>query len=175
MWRSQVKQLIAATLDNRPKRRSGLNQPLSDYILYLITDSLTELVQSTPTVNNGESNSISIELGGLPNSAVPEGATSLALLALTRSVEVSYNELCRQLAFRSAGDMTSFDIMRLAYSLLTYVRASSALTGTAGREAIRGGGPQPGTAVGPPNRRLIKAALAAFFEEQSSDGTWVRS
>jgi hypothetical protein len=27
--------------------------------------------------------------------------------------------------------------------------------------------------VGLPNKRLVKAALAAFFEEQHLDGTWV--
>jgi hypothetical protein len=69
--------------------------------------------------------------------------------------------------------MTNFDVIRLAYSLLTYVKASNAMTGTAGREVKRGEGPEPGTVVGLPNKRLVKAALAAFFEEQHLDGTWV--
>ncbi|KAL7517964.1 hypothetical protein ACHAWX_002833 [Stephanocyclus meneghinianus] len=68
--------------------------------------------------------------------------------------------------------MTNFDVMRLAYSLLTYVKASNAMVGTAGREGRRGEGPEPGTAVGLPNRRLVRAALGVFFEEQHSDGTW---
>jgi hypothetical protein len=89
-------------------------------------------------------------------------------------VEVSYNELCRQLAFRTAGDMSNFDVIRLAYSLLTYVKASNAMAGTAGREVKKGEGPEPGTAVNIPNRRLVKAALEAFFDEQHLDGTWVR-
>ena len=167
----RVKKLITATIENRPKRRSGMAQPMSDYILYLITDSLAELVESTPENNNSE-DEMSIGLGGLPSSALPEGAASSALLALTRCVEVSYNELCRQLAFRSAGDMTSFDVMRLAYSLLTYIKASNAMSGTAGMEINRGEGPASGTAVKPPNRRLVRAALAAFFEEQKADGMW---
>lgn len=165
----RVKQLIAATVENRPTRRSGTNQPLSSYILYLITDSLATLVGSTPEDKDGEEG---IGLGGLPNKAVPDGATSSAVLALTRCVEVSYNELCRQLAFRSAGDMTSFDIMKLAYSLLAYVRASDAMVGTAGMEVTLGEGPASGTAVNPVNRRLVKAALDAFFAEQNPDGTW---
>ena len=165
----RVKKLITATIENRPKRRSGMAQPMSDYILYLITDSLAELVESTPENNNSE-DEMSIGLGGLPSSALPEGAASSALLALTRCVEVSYNELCRQLAFRSAG--TSFDVMRLAYSLLTYIKASNAMSGTAGMEINRGEGPASGTAVKPPNRRLVRAALAAFFEEQKADGMW---
>ena len=165
----RVKQLIAATVENRPTRRSGTNQPLSSYILYLITDSLATLVGSTP---EGKDREDGIGLGGLPNKAIPDGATSSALLALTRCVEVSYNELCRQLAFRSAGDMTSFDIMRLAYSLLAYVKASNAMVGTAGMEVTLGEGPASGTAVNPVNRRLVKAALNAFFAEQNPDGTW---
>ena len=165
----RVKKLITATIENRPKRRSGMAQPMSDYILYLITDSLAELVESTPENNNSE-DEMSIGLGGLPSSALPEGAASSALLALTRCVEVSYNELCRQLAFRSAG--CQFDVMRLAYSLLTYIKASNAMSGTAGMEINRGEGPASGTAVKPPNRRLVRAALAAFFEEQKADGMW---
>ncbi|KAL7541978.1 hypothetical protein ACHAXR_012169 [Thalassiosira sp. AJA248-18] len=165
----RVNQLIAATIDNRPKRRTGISQPLSDYILYLITDSLAALVESTPTNIDGTED---IGLGGLPSSALPEGAASTALLALTRCVEVSYNELCRQLAFRTAGDRTSFDVIQLAYSLLTYIKASNAMAGTAGREVTKGGGPVSGTAVQPPNRRLVAAALTAFFEEQNADGTW---
>eukprot|EP00584_Thalassiosira_punctigera_P008779 CAMPEP_0172541276 /NCGR_PEP_ID=MMETSP1067-20121228/12103_1 /TAXON_ID=265564 ORGANISM="Thalassiosira punctigera, Strain Tpunct2005C2" /NCGR_SAMPLE_ID=MMETSP1067 /ASSEMBLY_ACC=CAM_ASM_000444 /LENGTH=787 /DNA_ID=CAMNT_0013327281 /DNA_START=87 /DNA_END=2450 /DNA_ORIENTATION=- len=164
----RVKTLIAATLQNRPKRRSGISQSLSDYILYLITDSLVTLLESTPENDEMEG----IGLGGLPDSALPDGAASTTLLALTRCVEVSYNELCRQLAFRGAGDMTSFDVKRLAYSLLTYIKASNSMAGTAGREIIQGKGPASGTKVEPPNRRLVKAALAAFFSEQHSDGTW---
>ncbi|KAL7551759.1 hypothetical protein ACHAWF_014948 [Thalassiosira exigua] len=165
----KVKRLISATLENRPKRRSGISQPLSDYILFLVADSLAELVESTPEASDDADD---VGLGGLPGEALPDGAASAALLGLTRSVEVSYNELCRQLAFRSAGDMTSFDVTRLAYSLLTYLRASNAMAGTAGVEVARGEGPASGTAVSPPNRRLVKAALDAFFAEQNPDGTW---
>jgi hypothetical protein len=161
--------LISATLDSRPKRRNGINQYYSDYIQYLITDALAMLVETTPKSTDKE-----IGLGGLPKSSLPEGAAGLTLLALTRCVEVSYNELCRQLAFRTAGDMSNFDVIRLAYSLLTYVKASNAMAGTAGREVKKGEGPEPGTAVNIPNRRLVKAALEAFFDEQHLDGTWVR-
>lgn len=173
-----VKQLISATLENRPKRRSGMTQPVSNYVIYLITMSLAALVESTPPTlavqgggaASGEDDDVG--LGGLPNAALPEGAASSAVLALARCVEVSYNGLCRQLAFRSAGDMTSFDVMKLAYSLLTYIRASEAMEGTAGREVAPGEGPASGTVVKPVNRRLVQAALDAFFAEQNPDGTW---
>ena len=163
----KVKELITATINSRPKRRSGMNQYYSDYIQYLITDALTSLVESTPQTNDEE-----VGFGGLPTSALPESAASATLLALTRCVETSYNELCRQLAFRTAGDRANFDVTRLVYSLLTYVKSSNAMAGTAGREVTTGTGPEPGTAVGLPNRRLVKAALAAFFDEQYLDGTW---
>lgn len=68
--------------------------------------------------------------------------------------------------------MTSFDVMRLAYSLLGYVTASNSLSGTAGRELVPGEGPSPGTRIGRANRRLVVAALAAFFAEQNNDGMW---
>lgn len=175
----KVKQLVAATINSRPRRRNGVNQPISDYILFLVADSLASLVESTPAsspriVKKGEEDDdVPLTLlGNLPASVLPDGAASSTLLALTRCVEVSYNELCRQLAFRSAGDSTSFDVIRLAYSLLTYIRASNAMAGTAGREVIQGEGPAAGTAVGAPNKRLIKAALDAFFAEQNPDGTW---
>ncbi|KAL7451331.1 hypothetical protein ACHAWC_003152 [Mediolabrus comicus] len=179
----KVKQLVTATINSRPKRRNGVVQPISDYILFLVADSLASLVESTPAspriVKKGDDDGDDddddvslIRLGNLPASVLPDGAASSTLLALTRCVEVSYNELCRQLAFRSAGDSTSFDVIRLAYSLLTYIRASNAMAGTAGREVIQGEGPAAGTAVGAPNKRLIKAALDAFFAEQNPDGTW---
>jgi hypothetical protein len=177
----KVKQLVTATINSRPKRRNGVVQPISDYILFLVADSLASLVESTPAASprilkkgeEEEKDDVPLTLlGNLPASVLPDGAASSTLLALTRCVEVSYNELCRQLAFRSAGDSTSFDVIRLAYSLLTYIRASNAMAGTAGREVIQGEGPAAGTAVGAPNKRLIKAALDAFFAEQNPDGTW---
>ena len=169
--RHKVRQLISATLEARPKRRSGESQPLSAYIIYLITDSLAALVESTPQkdINGGLGT-----LGGLPADSLPEGATTDALLALSRCVEVGYNELCRQLAFRTAGDMTSFDVTKLAYSLLTYIKASNAMSGTAGMEMNRGEGPASGTVVKPPNRMLITAALDAFFDEQEEGGCGLR-
>lgn len=132
-----------------------------------MTDALTSLVESTPNSPDDDTG-----LGGLPIAALPDGAASATLLALTRCVEVSYNELCRQLAFRTAGDMTNFDVVRLAYSLLTYVKASNAMSGTAGREANAGEGPEPGTAINLPNKRLVKACLEAIFDEQHINGLW---
>ena len=85
---------------------------------------------------------------------------------------VSSNELCRQLAYRAASDSNSFDVTRLAYSLLTYLRSTESLSGIAGQELVPGEGPAPETKVAPLNTQLVKAALAAFFEEQSASGIW---
>ena len=46
------------------------------------------------------------------------------LLALERSAETAYDDLCRQLAFRAASDDVSFDVVVLAYSLITYTTIS---------------------------------------------------
>ena len=112
-------------------------------------------------------------LGGLPPNALPKGAGAQVALALQRCAEVSHNELCRQLALRGAGDTDAFDIMRLAYSLLTYLVATNSLAGrTAGRELVRGQGPSKGTVVQPLNPHLVQAALQAFFAEQTPNGLW---
>lgn len=161
----RVKKLISATIANRPRRRNGLSQPISNYIEFLITDSLATLLESTPS---GGGN-----LGGLTDGALPDGAERDTLIALTRCVEVSYNDLCRQLAFRAAGDTTNFDSIRLAYALLTYVRASTVMAGlgTAGR-GTDSGKIEMGTAMYGPNKKLVKSALGAFFDEQNRDGLW---
>jgi len=124
------------------------------------------------TTTDGGSSSGSTGIGGLPSDALPDGAAGDLSLALSRCYEVSLNELCRQLAFRTSGDRTDFDVMRLAYSLLTYVTSTEALAGTAGMELVPGQGPSPGTQVGPPNSKLARAALRAFFEEQLNSGLW---
>jgi hypothetical protein len=174
--RSRVRRLVAATIENRPRRRDGNSQPMSAYILHLTTRALSELVGSTPTAavpgrGDGDVDG-DVGLGGLPTSALPDGAGSEALLAVARCAEAGYNELCRQLAFRAAGDGSSFDAVRLAYSLLAYVSASEAMAGEAGVQAAPGEGPAAGTTARPPNRRLITAALSAFFDCQRSDGMW---
>lgn len=62
--------------------------------------------------------------------------------------------------------------MKLAYSLLTYVVSTKTLEGSAGRELVRGQGPSQGTRVQPVNKRMVKAALKVFFDEQQESGLW---
>ena len=151
---STVCKLVESVLVGRPMRRQGNRQDYSDYILFQCAQTYGLLTNTT----------------GIPVESLPANLPSNLTLAIARSAENSFNELCRQLAFRAAGD--SFDIMRLAYSLLTYVVATERLTGTAGRELVPGEGPSPGTQVPPLQRRLVVAALAAFFEEQQESGLW---
>ena len=184
----KIQQLITAVLQARPKRRAGERQIYSDYITYQICRSLALLQESTDRKSSGtpsdkkpqvEGDFVSdfsndeIVVGGLPANAVPDGAAAEISLGLARCAEVASNELCRQLAYRTAGDSTSFDVIRLAYSLLTYVLSTESLTGVAGRELIPGQGVSPGTQVTPLNKRLVVAALDAFFAEQNSgEGLW---
>lgn len=166
--------MVKAVLEARPTRRAGANQAYSDYIQYLCCQAYASLYDSTAIPTQAESDQIDKNrtLGGLPAEVIPEGAAAELALALTRCAENSFNELCRQLAYRAADERTSFDVVRLAYSLLSYVTASNSLAGTAGRELVPGEGPSPGSKVSPPNRKLIAAALDAFFSEQKVDGLW---
>ncbi|CAB9523931.1 metalloprotease FTSH [Seminavis robusta] len=182
----KIRQLIQAVVQARPKRRIGQRQVYSDYITYQVCNVLALLQglsaeqQTKPQeeadvpegdfVGDFEDPAV---VGGLPANAVPEGAASEISLGLARCAEVAANELCRQLAYRVAGDTTAFDVMQLAYSLLTYVQSTQSLTGVAGRELIPGQGVSPGTQVTPLNKRLVVAALDAFFAEQhTKDGLW---
>lgn len=110
--------------------------------------------------------------GGLPVSALPRDAEPDIFWALLSCAKVSSDNLCRQLAYRAAGDSSSFDAVRLAYSLLTYIRSTESLADMAGRELVAGEGAAPETKVAPLNRKLTKAGLAAYFREQNSNGLW---
>ena len=172
----RVKELIQAVLDARPLRRSGQVQQLSDYLIFLCGQAMIALHDSIDVDDfqrdQGEDNDNQTGIGRLPVNMLPENSSSLLLLSLSRCVEVSFNELCRQLAYRNSGDRNNFDIMRLAYSLLTYVTTSNTMSGNAGIELVPGEGPASGSVVGPPNDFLVKEALKAFFDEQNDDGLW---
>ena len=178
---SRIRQLLASVLQARPQRRNGQRQIYSDYITYLcvrvyaaLQSSIEPPKANSPWLKDESvlSSEAELSMGGLPSNALPDGTAAQIPLALARCAEVSLNELCRQLAYRAANDSTSFDVIRLAYSLLTYLDSTDMMTGTAGRELVPGQGPAAGTKVGPVNRRLVGAALEAFFDEQRNDGLW---
>lgn len=181
---AQLRALLSAVLKARPRRRYGIQQNFSEYILFQCTQVYAEVYDSSVAlpINDLDETTIAanademfdserpVSMSGLPENALPTGAASEVGLALSRCAEVSYNTLCRQMALRVARDES--DVMELAYSLLTYAVATTALAGTAGREVIPGQGPLPGSRSRPVNRKLIEAALAAFFAEQRHDGLW---
>jgi hypothetical protein len=186
--KARIRQLLEAVFAARPKRRNGSTHTYSDYILFqtcrvlgmlydttavpVLLDSEGVEAASSFSLMEEQSTEYSGGIGGLPADAVSEGAAAELSLSLSRCAEVSMNELCRQLAYRGAGDSTAFDVMRLAYNLLTYVVSTTSLSGTAGRELIPGQGPSPGTRTPPANRRLVVAALDAFFDDQLENGLW---
>jgi hypothetical protein len=119
----RMRRLISALFSARPLRRNGQYQPLSDYIIFLCAQALTTMSKSTPRVLLPDWDTSSsmdmagmsdnyVSIGGLPIKALPDGAASQLSIALSRCAEVSFNELCRQLAFRTAGDRTNFDPIR---------------------------------------------------------------
>jgi hypothetical protein len=174
---SKVQSLIDAVLAARPYRRDGDLQQYSDYIMFQCCRVYSALQDSTeapppPDEDQSEKSETETTLGALPIDCLPPGSASQVPLALSRCAETSFNELCRQLAFRAAGDTSFFDAIRLAYSLLTYLQSTKSLAGTAGRELVPGSGPSPGTRPPHVNQRLVVAALAAFFEEQNKSGLW---
>lgn len=165
----RISTLISLALTARPKRRHNEQQVFSDYINYLCASVYSSLFDSTRYDAKGQ-----LTLGDLPPASTPDGAAADLSLAVLRAAEISFNELCRQLAYRSAKESNLFDTTRLAYSLLTYIRCTKSLEGTAGRETILGAGPDENTMPPKTNRKIIKAALAAFFDEQREDGLWER-
>lgn len=165
----RISKLISLALMARPKRRFNEQQVFSDYINYLCASVYSSLFDSTRYDTTGQ-----LLFGDLPAASMPDGASAELSLAVLRAAEISFNELCRQLAYRSADDTNFFDTTRLAYSLLTYIRSTKSLEGTAGRETILGAGPDESSIPPKTNRRIIKAALSAFFAEQREDGLWER-
>eukprot|EP00977_Amphora_coffeiformis_P018238 scaffold6331_cov152-Amphora_coffeaeformis.AAC.4 len=187
---ARIRSLLESVLKARPRRRDGLRQVYSDYILFQCTLVYAQVYDGAVCSPPGDfferevdydedretersatdTNRVRCPMSGLPQQAIPDGTPSEVALSLARCAENSYNTLCREIALRSAG--AEFDVMRLAYSLLTYVVATQRLAYTAGRELIPGQGPSAGSRIRPVNRKLIQAGLAAFFDEQNDDGLW---
>lgn len=163
----RVSGLISIVLTARPKRRFNGQQVFSDYINYLCATVYALLFEGTSYDEEGK-----LCLSGLPANSTPEVASAELSLAILRAAETSFDELCRQMAYRAADETKFFDPTRLAYSLLSYARSTKSLAGTAGRESILGEGPDQA----PPkiNRKVIKAALDTYFAEQQDDGLWER-
>ena len=163
----RIKSLLDALLKARPKRRNGQNQPLSDYLMFLSAQAMKTLITE---VEGDLQPDVEVGISNIPMELLPTDASSQLSIGLHRCAEISFNELCRQLAYKSCGDGNNFDCMRLAYSLLTYVTSTNALAGTAGLESSMEEGLVE--TVKPINTSLVKQALRCFFDEQNDEGLW---
>ena len=109
----------------------------------------------------------------LPEEALPAYAKQSTRLTLERCCELAYDDVCRQIAFQSAGDHVTFDVVVLAYSLVTYILVLESLQVAAarGRDADTRDALGTGSSLPPRNERLIRAALRLIFDEMG-DGLW---
>jgi hypothetical protein len=82
--------------------------------------------------------------------------------ALERSNMVSFDELCRQLAFYNSGDSANFDVIVLTFSLLSYWETSQSLFLSSFARGV----------VAATNMKLVQSALDVIFASQNDDGTW---
>jgi hypothetical protein len=82
--------------------------------------------------------------------------------AMERAFDVSFDELCRQLAFYNSGDRGNFDVIMLGYSLLTYCELGNSIFLSSYARGV----------VPTVNMNLVEAALKIIFENQALDGTW---
>jgi hypothetical protein len=180
--------LVKLVLTGRSQRRLGIQQQFSSYISYLCC-SVYVMLQS---MTKRDSQTGQLQLGMLPSEIFEndctqnnESSSSSSFwmnltVAVSRSAEISFNELCRQLAYRTAGDYSAaFDVIKLTYSLLSYVKATASLSGTAGTQRIQEQGlderEYETEEVIKINPRLVQTALKVFFEEQDpTTGLWDR-
>lgn len=134
-------------VDNVLNQRSRLSmhrkQPNSAYLRHLNIQALkdianTNIIQSDFKLSN--------EVG----------------YALERANMVSFDELCRQLAFYNSGDSANFDVIVLTYSLLSYWDTSTNLFLGSFVKGV----------IPPTNIKLVTSALKVIFDNQAEDGTW---
>ena len=108
---SKTKRIIAEVLASRPQRRDGESQQYSDYIMFQCCQVFSAL-QTASTISQDRSvttatnpSNLHTSISDLSSSAIPDDAASQIPLALSRCAETGCNELCRQLAYRVAGEI----------------------------------------------------------------------
>ena len=210
--KSKFSIMLKRILSGRPRRRHGEEQQFSAYINYLCTTvyvdlanainfnngnllqlgvindvQMTELFDSN---NNDESNESS-EDDESDESSSSESYTEFFFkeitIAVSRSAETSKDELCRQLAFQYSGDKSNFDVIKLVYNLLSYVKATNSLKGittimpsmTNNNSATAATAATTIESIPRINNKLVSSALEVFFKEQDNnqgqaDGLWDR-
>ena len=195
--------MLQKILSGRPRRRYGEEQKFSAYINYLCTTCYVDLantisINKAPQSNNDDSN---FRLGVIdvqnelfnddddddddPKSSTQRFFKEITV-AVTRSAEIARDELCRQLAYKYSNDKGNFDVIKLVYNLLSYVKATESLKETAtiissasSYDAVQSTDTSEAVTESIPriNRRLVLSALQVFFDEQDhnvADGLWDR-
>ena len=143
-------QAVETILSQRSKLSLHRQQDTSAYLRYLNVKALLDILayEKVPT-----------ELLG----------TNQISFAVERASMISFDELCRQMAFYEAGDQQNFCVIILAYSTLTYYEATRSLFSRSFDWGVMS------EAAGIPattNIKLVKKALDLIFKCQASDGTW---
>ncbi|GMI05976.1 hypothetical protein TrLO_g5645 [Triparma laevis f. longispina] len=162
----KVRGLANNLIEARPRRRRGDQQTYSSYIQYQITKSLVGMLLSV----DGDDSFSKLSVSALPSELLGD-----LTLSVSRAFEVSRDELCRQVAYHTAGDDRTFDCTRLAYSILTYVVAGEGLGNKAGIFTGKMGGDEDDAIAGKGvkvNYRVVKQAVDVFMSCQLKDGTW---
>jgi len=163
-----VQRALQQLLLARPRRRTGRTQATSAYMRFWIARAASLLLASAAPPQDAAP----YLSPALPAGSLPPNASAAVLLALERSCDVAFDEMCRQLAYYAAGDMLSFDVVVLCYSLLTYVLVGDAHGRTAARAREASTRDAVSAASLPPrNAKLVEAAVAAVFSEMR-DGLW---
>ncbi|CAM9753165.1 unnamed protein product [Chrysoparadoxa australica] len=90
---------------------------------------------------------------------IPDEVYSSITSAVKEALNVSADELCRQMAYHSAGDYSNFDIIKMAYSLLTHQRIiKSPASFQRSQSAL--------------TTKVREKALDIVFSEQRPGGLW---
>lgn len=134
---------LETLIEQRPRLTYHRHQNRSSYVRYHNTKALLDVVNSNM----------------IPASFSGSGKITFSL---ERANMIAFDDLCRQLAFFNCGDRSNFDVIVLAYSLLSYYETSeSSFLSSFARGVIE-----------PTNIKLVQKALEVIFSVQSDDGTW---
>jgi hypothetical protein len=191
--KSKFSIMLRRILSGRPRRRRGEEQQFSAYINYLCTTVYVDLanainfnngnllqlgvindVQMTELFDNNDESDVSES----ESESYTEFFFKEITIAVSRSAETAKDELCRQLAYQYSGDKSNFDVIKLVYNLLSYVKATNSLKGITTIMPMTN---NSATIESIPriNNKLVSSALEVFFKEQDNnqgqaDGLWDR-
>jgi hypothetical protein len=201
--KSKFSIMLRRILSGRPRRRRGEEQQFSAYINYLCTTVYVDLANAINYNNNVDGNLLQLgvindvqikELFANNESNESESSSESSsesytesytefffkeiTIAVSRSAEIAKDELCRQLAYHYSGDKSNFDVIKLVYNLLSYIKATNTLKGITNIMPMTN---NSATIESIPriNNKLVSSALEVFFKEQDNnqgqaDGLWDR-